>query len=146
MNKTVVSIVSTLIFCFWNSGDLRAEETNGKGLPPIQLVAGDKSFIAANQERVDLVRQIPGLVALWDFVQRRDSWKTRNPFISIPGKSSGRAYELEPRNISRDFWHEGPQATLADFELFGRGPISPGYVRLNRANKHGVPGERRGLG
>jgi len=84
MNKTVISIVNTLIFCFWNSGDLRAEETDVKSLPPIQFAEGEKRFTAVNQKRVDIVKQIPGLVALWDFVQRRDSWKTKNPFISIP--------------------------------------------------------------
>ena len=92
--------------------EVEADETDGQPLPPIRFVGGDTRFTAANQERVDLVRQIPGLVALWDFVQRRDSWKTRNPFISIPGKSSGRAYELEPRNIARDLWHEGTQTRL----------------------------------
>ena len=75
MNKRVIRIVSTLIFCFWTPGDVAAEETNGKALPPIQFAKGDKNFAALNQERVDIVRQIPGLVALWDFVQRRDSWQ-----------------------------------------------------------------------
>ena len=123
MNKTVISIVNTLIFCFWNSGDLRAEETDVKSLPPIQFAEGEKRFTAVNQKRVDIVKQIPGLVALWDFVQRRDSWKTKNPFISIPGESGGQTYELEPRNLSLDFWHEGKEATLEDFELYGRGPF-----------------------
>ena len=123
MNKTVISIVNTLIFCFWNSGDLRAEETDVKSLPPIQFAEGEKRFTAVNQKRVDIVKQIPGLVALWDFVQRRDSWKTKNPFISIPGESGGQTYKLEPRNLSLDFWHEGKEATLEDFELYGRGPF-----------------------
>ena len=33
-------------------------------MPPIQFAEGEKHFTAANQERVDIVRQIPGLVAL----------------------------------------------------------------------------------
>ena len=49
MNKTVNSIVSTLMFCFWNSGDLRAEETDVKSLPPIQFAEGEKRFTTANQ-------------------------------------------------------------------------------------------------
>ena len=99
MNKTVISIVNTLIFCFWSSGDLRAEETDVKSLPPIQFAGGEKRFTTANQKRVDVVRQISGLVALWDFVQRRDSWQDfigrdtlahpGNPFISISGESGG---------------------------------------------------------
>ena len=139
--------------------EVETKETNRDSLPPIQFVGGEKRFTAANQERVDLVRQIPGLVALWDFVQRRDSWKTNNPFISIPGESGGQTYELEPRNISRDFWHEGPQATLADFELFGRGPFGQAvrfsYPRskahlpvltVSRKNLHDSPLDIKGKG
>ena len=110
--------------------EVETKETNRDSLPPIQFVGGEKRFTAANQERVDLVRQIPGLVALWDFVQRRDSWKTKNPFISIPGESGGQTYELEPRNLSLDFWHEGKEATLEDFELYGRGPFGQSEVCL----------------
>ena len=114
-----------------------AKETDGQALPPIQFAGGEKRFTAANQERVDVVREIPGLVALWDFVQRRDSWQTHNPFISISGESGGQTYELEPRNISLDYWHQGPKATLADFELFGRGPFGQA-VRFSspRSNEH----------
>ena len=122
-NYRGISLTITLMLLSICTQHIGAEETDRQALPPIQFVGGDTRFAAANQERVDVVRQIPGLVALWDFVQRRDSWQTHNPFISIPGESSGRAYELEPRNISLDFWHQGPQATLADFELFGRGPF-----------------------
>jgi hypothetical protein len=122
-NYRGISLSVTFILLSICTRHVGAEETDRQALPPIQFVGGDTRFTAANQERVDLVRQIPGLVALWDFVQRRDSWQTRNPFISIPGKSSGRTYELEPRNISRDFWKQGPQATLADFKLLGRGPF-----------------------
>ena len=169
MNKTVISIVNTLIFCFWNSGDLRAEETDVKSLPPIQFAEGEKHFTAANQERVDIVKQIPGLVALWDFVQRRDSWQDfigrdtlahpGNPFISIPGESGGQSYELEPRNISLDFWHEGKEATLEDFELYGRGPFGQAVrfssprsttdlpvLTVQRKNLHDSPLDIKGKG
>ena len=135
------------------------KETHLKSLPPIQFARGDKHFPAANQERVDIVKQIPGLVALWDFVQRRDSWKTNNPFISIPGESGGQTYELEPRNISLDFWHEGKEATLEDFELYGRGPFgqavrfsSPRSVTdlpvltVPRKNLHDSPLDIKGKG
>ena len=135
------------------------KETHLKSLRPIQCARGDKHFPAANQERVDIVKQIPGLVALWDFVQRRDSWKTNNPFISIPGESGGQTYELEPRNISLDFWHEGKEATLEDFELYGRGPFgqavrfsSPRSVTdlpvltVQRKNLHDSPLDIKGKG
>ena len=135
------------------------KETHLKSLPPIQFAKGDKHFPAANQVRVDIVRQIPGLVALWDFVQRRDSWKTNNPFISIPGVFGGQSYELEPRNISLDFWHEGKEATFEDFELYGRGPFgqavrfsSPRSVTdlpvltVPRKNLHDSPLDIKGKG
>lgn len=120
--------------CSWH---IVAEETDSHAFPPIQFVEDDTRFAAANQERVDLVTQIPGLVALWDFVHRRDSWQTHNPFLSIPGEADGRAYELEPRNISLDFWKQGPEAKLADFELLGRGPFGQA-VRFSspRSNEH----------
>jgi hypothetical protein len=79
------------------------------------------------------------LVALWDFVQRRDSWKTNNPFISIPGESGGQTYELEPRNLSLDFWHEGKEATLDDFELYGRGPFGQAVRFSSPKSKTDLP-------
>ena len=122
-NYRRISLSVTFVLLSLCTRYIGAEESDRQALPPIQFGGGDSRFTAANRERVDLVKQIPGLVALWDFVQRRDSRQTHNPFISIPGKSGGRAYELEPRNISLDYWNQGPQATLADFELLGRGPF-----------------------
>ncbi len=100
-----------------------AEQPDQQALPPIQFTTSDTRFTQANEERVNRVTQIPGLVALWDFVQRRDSLQTDNPFVSIPGEPGAQTYELEPRNLSLDYWHQGPPATLDDFELFGRGPF-----------------------
>lgn len=108
-------------------------------MPPIQFAGGDSQFTEANQERVDLVKQFPGLVALWDFVHRRDSWQTDNPFISIPGESGGQTYELEPRNISLDYWKQGPEATLADFELLGRGPFGQAVRFSNPRSDEDLP-------
>ena len=122
-NYLGISVSVTFILLSFCARHIEAAETDRQALPPIQFGGGDTRFAAANQVRVDVVRQIPGLVALWDFVQRRDSWQTHNPFISIAGESGGQTYELEPRNISLDFWHQGLEATLADFELFGRGPF-----------------------
>ena len=138
-NYRGISLGVTFILLSICTRHVGAQETDRQALPPIQFVEGDTRFAAANQERVDLVRQIPGLVALWDFVQRRESWQTHNPFISIPGKSNGRAYELEPRNISLDFWHQGPKATLADFELLGRGPFGQAVRFSNPRSKEQLP-------
>ena len=104
--KALFSLSLTFLLLLIGTRHIGAEETNRQALPPIQFVEGDTRFTEANQERVALVTQIPGLIALWDFVQRRDSWQTHNPFISIPGESGGQVYELEPRNISLDFWHQ----------------------------------------
>ena len=116
-----------------------AQETDQQAFPPIPFQEGETGFTTANQERVDLVTQIPGLVALWDFVHRRDSWQTHHPFISIPGKPSGQVYELEPRNISLDFWQQGPQATLADFKLLGRGPFGQAVRFADPINQAHLP-------
>lgn len=123
MLKNTMSLWLATAICLSGVSAIGAEESGPQALPPIQFEGGEAHFTAANQERIDLVRQIPGLVALWDFVHRRDSWQTHNPFVSIPGDSGGQIYELEPRNISLDFWHQGPPGTLADFSLLGRGPF-----------------------
>ena len=53
---------------------------------PTDFAGGDTQFTAANKERVNRVKEIPGLVALWDFVERRDSWQTDKP-MPCPGLS-----------------------------------------------------------
>lgn len=60
--ETLVVYTAVALLCASNAHG--AEETDRQALPPIQFVGGDTRFTAANQERVDLVRQIPGLVAL----------------------------------------------------------------------------------
>lgn len=116
-----------------------AESTDQQALPPIQFAGGETQFTAANQERVNRVKEIPGLVALWDFVERRDSWQTDKPFVSIPGEANGQVFELEPRNISLDFWHEGPQTTLDDFKLLGRGPFGQAVRFDDPLSKDNLP-------
>ena len=137
--RKIISLSVTFLLLSICTRHIGAEETGRQALPPIQFEGGDTHFTAANQKRVDAVKQIPGLVALWDFVHWRDSWQTHNPFISIPGKSGGRTYELEPRNISRDFWNQGPKATLADFELLGRGPFGQAVRFSNPKGKTDLP-------
>lgn len=75
------------------------------------------------QRRVEAVRQTPGLVAFWDFVQREDGTRGAGKFLAHTATGDSHRYVLEPHNISRDFWHEGAEATLADFPLLGRGPF-----------------------
>lgn len=73
--------------------------------------------------RTETVRRIPGLVAFWDFVRREDGPRGRGRFIAFAGAGDDRSYALEPRNVSRDFWQEGAEVTMADFPLLGRGPF-----------------------
>jgi hypothetical protein len=136
-NIRVMSL--SVSFSLLSTLQVSAEETHQQALPPIQFAGGETQFNAANQERVDRVKQIPGLVALWDFVERRDSWETDKPFISIPGESNGPVYELESRNISLDFWNQGPQATLDDFKLLGRGPFGQAVRFDDPVSKDNLP-------
>ena len=132
-NFRVMSL--SISFTLLSALQVSAEEC----LPPIQFAGGDAQFAAANQARVHRVKQIPGLVALWDFVERRNSWETDKPFVSIPGESGGQVYELEPRNISLDFWNEGPKTTLADFKLLGRGPFGQAVRFEDPLSKDNLP-------
>ena len=77
----------------------------------------------AYERRVESVRQTPGLVAFWDFVQREDGARGAGRFLAHTAPGDRHRYVLEPHNISREFWHEGAEATLADFPLLGRGPF-----------------------
>ena len=82
---------------------------------------GEPSARMAYAQRVELVRQTPGLVAFWDFMLRENGDPGR--FIAHTAEGDAHRYVLVPRNISREFWHEGAEATLADFPLLGRGPF-----------------------
>lgn len=73
--------------------------------------------------RVESVRRVPGLLAFWDFVLREHGVQGTGRFLAHTATGDTHRYLLEPRNISRDYWHDGPPATLADFPLLGRGPF-----------------------
>jgi len=108
------------------------------------------------EHRVQSVRSVPGLVAFWDFVRRDDG---SGRFLAHTAPGDVHRYLLEPRNISRDFWHEGPAATLADFPLLGRGPFGQAVefkapatesllpvLLVPRADFHGTPLDLKGPG
>lgn len=75
------------------------------------------------KQRVDTVRSVPGLAAFWDFVQREDGLQGQGTFVAVTDMDEERVFPLVPRNISKDFWNDGDEATLADFPLLGRGPF-----------------------
>ena len=56
----------------------------------------------AYEQRVELVRQTPGLVAFWDFVLRENGEQGR--FVAHTARGDTHRYGIEPRNISRGFW------------------------------------------
>ena len=75
------------------------------------------------RQRVDTVTSIPGLVALWDFVRRENGPHGEGRFIAHTAPGDPNSYALKARNIARDYWNEGRQATYGDFPLLGRGPL-----------------------
>ncbi len=74
----------------------------------------------ADQRKVRTVTQIPGFVALWDFVkrdaadQRFDAWK---------GKSETADFRLDVMNYVREYWNEGRPASYADIPVVSDGPF-----------------------
>jgi hypothetical protein len=73
--------------------------------------------------RVQTVAQVPGFVALWDFVQREDGASGSGRFDAHQ-RTAGRAdLRLDVANYVLDYWNEGRPATYADFPLLGRGPF-----------------------
>ncbi|QDV69895.1 hypothetical protein Poly24_36130 [Rosistilla carotiformis] len=67
--------------------------------------------------------ETPGLVAFWDFVQREEGVNGTGKFVAHTAKGDEHRYVLEPHNISVDYWHQGEEASLADFPLLNRGPF-----------------------
>jgi hypothetical protein len=70
--------------------------------------------------RVREVRQVPGFVALWDFVAR-DPADGRFAAHTAPGERHD--FRLDAINYVREYWGAGRAATYADFPLLGRGPF-----------------------
>lgn len=78
------------------------------------------------QQRVEAVRQIPGFVALWDFV-KRDAGR----FAAWQAAGDRHDFRLEAVNYVRDYWGAGRKATYEDFPLLGRGPFGEA-IRLRQ--------------
>ena len=83
------------------------------------------------EERIGMVRQTPGLVAFWDFANREDGLQGSGRFRAYTATEDTSRYILESKNISREFWKDGDEATLTDFPLLGRGPFGQS-VRFSR--------------
>lgn len=71
--------------------------------------------------RVAMIKEVPGLVAFWDFVKREADGEKR--FLAHIPDTATNDYPLDAANYIRDYWGAGPAATYADFPLLGRGPF-----------------------
>jgi hypothetical protein len=70
--------------------------------------------------RVRFVREMPGFVALWDFVLR-DPASQR--FTAHLRQDASADFALDAVNYVLDYWGEGRPARYDDFPLLGRGPF-----------------------
>lgn len=68
--------------------------------------------------RIHALRNVPGFVAFWDFVQ-----KDGERFSPYLGKGEKADLRLDPVNYVLDYWGEGRAATMADFPMLGEGPF-----------------------
>mgnify|MGYP005840029137 CR=1 FL=1 len=89
--------------------------------------------------RVAAIRQTPGFAALWDFVQREDGPGGQGRFIAHAAAGDPRRYPLEARNIIRDFWGAGSEATYGDIPLAGRGPFGQAVLFRKESDANFLP-------
>lgn len=92
-------------------------------LTAIALISVKLSGQDSYARRVSEVTRTPGLIAFWNFVERTDGPTGKGNFVALTSVNSEKRYELIPKNISREFWKTGEEATLSDFPLLGRGPF-----------------------
>ncbi len=108
-------------------------------------------------ERVAVVVNIPGCVALWDFVKREPGGEHR--FTAHIPAGANNEFALDARNYVREYWGEGREATYADFPLLGRGPFGNAirivkeadanfrpFLFVPRARLHDTPLDIKGAG
>lgn len=75
----------------------------------------------AENDPISTVKNTPGLVAFWDFVNREADGEKR--FIAHVPEGAKTNYPLDAANYVKDYWGAGREATYADFPLLGRGPF-----------------------
>lgn len=132
----------------------------GASLLLVPSVAAEPSRVAENyHRRIEMVRDIAGLAAFWDFMLREDGVGGQGRFLAYTARGDTHRYVLEPHNLAWDYWREGSEATLEDFPLLGRGPFgqavhfqSPAEVSrlpvfsVARAQLHDTPLDIKGPG
>ena len=97
--------------------------TAGAAEPSAEAPPRLSAAAAEYRRRIDLVTGIPGLAAFWDFVEREGGTSGDGHFLARTAVAGERRYPLMPWNISRTYWNEGEEATMADFPLLDRGPF-----------------------
>lgn len=108
-------------------------------------------------ERVAAVKEMPGLVAFWDFVRREEGREKR--FLAHVPEGATNDYPLDAANYIKDYWGAGPAATYADFPLMGRGPFGEAiriraeenpdfrpFLYVPRSRLHDTPLDIKGAG
>lgn len=79
--------------------------------------------MAALENRVATVMNIPGVVAFWDFVKREPDGDRR--FAAHVPAGALNEFPLDAGNYVAEYWGQGGRASYADFPLLGRGPFVP---------------------
>jgi hypothetical protein len=108
-------------------------------------------------ESVQVVTQMPGLVAVWDFVKREPGDPRR--FTAHVPAGATTEYPLDAANYIKDYWGTGREATYADFPQLGRGPFGNAirivketdpdfrpFLLVPRSQLHDTPLDIKGAG
>jgi hypothetical protein len=98
----------------------------------VSAVAADRPA-EEYRKRVETVTDMPGFVALWDFVKRDGGPEGR--FDAVQPKGATADLRLDAVNYVRDYWGEGRPARYADFPLLGEGPFGQAVQFRNETQK-----------
>jgi hypothetical protein len=97
------------------------------------VTAGNtKAEDSTTLQRIKTVKNIPNLVAFWDFVERESDGEQR--FTAHVPSNSPTNYPLDAANYIRDYWGKGREATYADFPQLGRGPFGNAIRIINESD------------
>lgn len=112
---------------------------------------------SSKQENVNAVKNVPNLVAFWDFVKRETDGERR--FVAHVPSDSPTNYPLDAANYIKDYWGKGREATYADFPTLGRGPFGNAirivkesdpdfrpFLYVPRSRLHDTPLDIKGAG
>lgn len=89
----------------------------------------DSSRAADHDENRQIVQDVPGCAAFWDFVKRDPDGERRFTAHVPAGETND--FALDAGNYIKDYWGEGRQATYDDFPLLGHGPFGQA-IRIHK--------------